>query len=331
MTSNIQKPKQYTFSKPFIVYRTESENSIIQARKISKYILSKFPIETIYIEKPDEVNIEIIYNTEEEKQLREKYKNIFKTFSPDNEDSDLCIIIGGDGTCLWANYCYRKNKNPPPLITFHLGFLGYLAIYDINNYKEVFDELEKGNFVYEKRNLISSELYKYENDQITNKKKINNYIALNEILIQRGSSSKMICLNIFMDNEPLSEVFCDGIIFASPTGSTAYSLSAGGPLLHYEVEGLVLSSICPFSLSFRPIVIPKEIVLSVKIGKSGCEPIVVNDGMIVNKLKIGELIEIRLSDGHLDFIVLNKFVPNRSVLWKEKIVQSLGWNNAFKH
>ena len=134
-----------------------------------------------------------------------------------------------------------------------------------------------------------------------------------------------------MDNEPLSEVFCDGIIFASPTGSTAYSLSAGGPLLHYEVEGLVLSSICPFSLSFRPIVIPKDIVLSVKIGKSGCEPIVVNDGMIVNKLKIGELIEIRLSDGHLDFIVLNKFVPNRSVLWKEKIVQSLGWNNAFKH
>ncbi len=329
MTSDNPNQK-FTFSKPFIVYRTESENSIIQARKISKYILSKFNLETIYIEKPDEVNVEIIYNTEEEKPLREKYKNIFKIFSPENEESDLCIIIGGDGTCLWANYCYRKHKNPPPLITFHLGFLGYLAIYDINNYKEVFDELEKGNFSYEKRNLISSELYQYD-DQISNKKKIDNYLALNEILIQRGSSSKMVCLNIFMDNEPLTEVFCDGIIFSSPTGSTAYSLSAGGPLLHYEVEGLVLSSICPFSLSFRPIVIPKDVVLSVKIGKVGCEPVVVNDGMIVTKLKLGDLIEIKLSDVQLNFIVLNKIVPNRSELWKDKIVQSLGWNNAFKH
>ena len=329
MTSNNPNQK-FTFSKPFIVYRTESENSILQARIISKYILSKFNLQTIYIEKPNEVNVEVIYNTEEEKSQREKYKNIFKIFSPENEESDLCIIIGGDGTCLWANYCYRKNKKPPPFITFHLGFLGYLAIYDINNYKEVFDELEKGNFLYEKRNLISSELFKYD-DNISNKKKIDNYVALNEMLIQRGSSSKMICLNIFMDNEPLTEVFCDGLIFSSPTGSTAYSLSAGGPLLHYEVEGLVLSSICPFSLSFRPIVIPKEVVLSVKVGKEGCEPVVVNDGMIVNKLKIGELIEIRLSDGHLDFIVLDKFIHNRSELWKDKIVESLGWNNAFKH
>ena len=76
--------------------------------------------------------------------------------------------------------------------------------------------------------------------------------ALNEILIQRGSLSKMICLIIFMDNEPLTEVFCDGLIFSSPTISTAYSLSAWGPLLYYEVEWLVLSSLCHFSLSFRP-------------------------------------------------------------------------------
>ncbi len=327
MNSNLK----FSFSKPFLVYRTESENSIIQARNISKYILSKFPIETIYIEKPSEVNSDLVFDTEDEKILREKHKNVFQSFSPETEKSDLCIIIGGDGTCLWANYCYRKNKQPPPFITFHLGFLGYLAIYDINNYKEVFDELEKGNFLYEKRNLISSELFKYD-DNISNKKKIDNYVALNEMLIQRGSSSKRICLNIFMDNEPLTEVFCDGLIFSSPTGSTAYSLSAGGPLLHYEVEGLTVSSICPFSLSFRAIVIPKGVKLSVRVGgKYNNNPVIVNDGKIIGYLNKENIIDIQLSDEKLNFIVLNKFVPNRNVLWKDKIVQSLGWNSAFKH
>ena len=166
MNSNLK----FSFSKPFIVYRTESESSIIQARNISKYILLKFPIETIYIEKPSEVNSDLVFDTEDEKILREKHKNVFQSFLPETEKSDLCIIIGGDGTCLWANYCYRKNPNPPPIITFHLGYLGYLAIYDINKYKEVFDELSEGNLNFEKRNLISSEIRTIENDNIENKK-----------------------------------------------------------------------------------------------------------------------------------------------------------------
>lgn len=328
MNSNLK----FSFSKPFIVYRTESESSIIQARNISKYILLKFPIETIYIEKPSEVNSDLVFDTEDEKILREKHKNVFQSFLPETEKSDLCIIIGGDGTCLWANYCYRKNPNPPPIITFHLGYLGYLAIYDINKYKEVFDELSEGNLNFEKRNLISSEIRTIENDNIENMKSKEKFTSLNELLVQRGSSSKMIALNLYIDDEPFTEVFCDGLIFSSPTGTTAYNLSAGGPLLHYEVEGLTVSSICPFSLSFRAIVIPKGVKLSVRVGgKYNNNPVIVNDGKIIGYLNKENIIDIQLSDEKLNFIVLNKFVPNRNVLWKDKIVQSLGWNSAFKH
>ena len=152
------------------------------------------------------------------------------------------------------------------------------------------------------------------------------------MLIQRGSSSKMVALNLYIDDEPFTEVFCDGLIFSSPTGTTAYNLSAGGPLLHYEVEGLTVSSICPFSLSFRAIVIPKGVKLSVRVGvKFNNNPVIVNDGKIIGYLNKENIIDIQLSEEKLNFIVLNKFVPNRNVLWKDKIVQSLGWNSAFKH
>ena len=150
----VEEIKNFSFSKPFIIYRIESEKAIIYARKISKYLLSNFPkITEIYIEKPNEINSDNVFETEVEKT---KYKNNFIKFEAKTEKSDLCIVIGGDGTCLWANNCYKYRKNKPPFITFHLGNLGYLAIYDIENYQDTLNELISNNFIFEKRNLISA-------------------------------------------------------------------------------------------------------------------------------------------------------------------------------
>ena len=317
-----KKKKNFSFSKPFIIYRIESEKAIIYARKISKYLLSNFPkITEIYIEKPNEINSDNVFETEVEKT---KYKNNFIKFEKKTEDSNLCIIIGGDGTCLWANNCYKYRKNKPPFITFHLGNLGYLAIYDIENYQDTLNELISNNFIFEKRNLISATLID-KNNQIKE-----SYTALNEVLIQRGSDLKMISLEIYIDKVHFTEVSCDGIIFATPTGSSAYSLSARGPLLHYKVEGLIITAICPFSLSFRPIVLPKNAVLEICIGRHHCEPCVSVDGEEGNKLLDGEKLKIVMGDEKLMFVILNKFAKDRNHLWKDKIIKSLGWNNSFK-
>ena len=318
----VKEIKNFSFSKPFIIYRIESEKAIIYARKISKYLLSNFPkITEIYIEKPNEINSDNVFETEVEKT---KYKNNFIKFEAKTEKSDLCIVIGGDGTCLWANNCYKYRKNKPPFITFHLGNLGYLAIYDIENYQDTLNELISNNFIFEKRNLISATLID-KNNQIKE-----SYTALNEVLIQRGSDLKMISLEIYIDKVHFTEVSCDGIIFATPTGSSAYSLSARGPLLHYKVEGLIITAICPFSLSFRPIVLPKNAVLEICIGRHHCEPCVSVDGEEGNKLLDGEKLKIVMGDEKLMFVILNKFAKDRNHLWKDKIIKSLGWNNSFK-
>jgi NAD+ kinase len=318
----VEEIKNFSFSKPFIIYRIESEKAIIYARKISKYLLSNFPkITEIYIEKPNEINSDNVFETEVEKT---KYKNNFIKFEAKTEKSDLCIVIGGDGTCLWANNCYKYRKNKPPFITFHLGNLGYLAIYDIENYQDTLNELISNNFIFEKRNLISATLID-KNNQIKE-----SYTALNEVLIQRGSDLKMISLEIYIDKVHFTEVSCDGIIFATPTGSSAYSLSARGPLLHYKVEGLIITAICPFSLSFRPIVLPKNAVLEICIGRHHCEPCVSVDGEEGNKLLDGEKLKIVMGDEKLMFVILNKFAKDRNHLWKDKIIKSLGWNNSFK-
>ena len=318
----MEEIKNFSFSKPFIVYRIESEKAMIYARKISNYLLSNFPkITEIYIEKPDELNSDNVFETEDDKI---KYKNHFIKFEPKTEKSDLCIVLGGDGSCLWANNCYKNRDYLPPFITFHLGNLGYLAIYDIEKYEEILNELIPNNFIFEKRNLVNAQLID-KNNQVRE-----SYKALNEVLIQRGSDLKMISLEISIDKVHFTEVSCDGIIFATPTGSSAYSLSARGPLLHYNVEGLIITAICPFSLSFRPIVVPKNAVLEINIGRHHCEPCISVDGEEGTKLLNGEKLRIVMGENKAFFIILNKYAKDRSRLWKDKIIKSLGWNNSFK-
>ena len=90
---------------------------------------------------------------------------------------------------------------------------------------------------------------------------------------------KMLGLELFLNNEPLTRVFADGLIFSSSIGSTAYNLSAGGPLIHYDVEAMVVTSICPFSLSFRPIVLPKSTVMRLKSMEGYPNPSLTKDGI----------------------------------------------------
>ena len=315
------------FHKPFIVFRVNSDDALAYTKQLIAYLLTHFDIHILYCEDTTIINALTVFPDNE--QLQHKYTSLFTSFNAQTQQSDICIILGGDGTCLWANILY-KNHTRPPFLTFHLGNLGYLAIYDINNYKEVMNELftiDNERYFLEKRPLVECKIFtKGENGVVKEQ-----LYAMNEILFERGSSLKMLGFELFFNNEPLTQLWCDGLIFSTSTGSTAYNLSAGGPLMNYDVEGLIITAVCPFSLSFRPVVISKNIVITVKTMKMSPEPRITKDGNSQILLHDNEYAEVKLSDLAIEFVVIHKFIKDRLQLWKMKLVNSLGWNNSFKH
>ena len=329
------------FNKPFIVYRIKSEKVYNITKEIIKLLIKNQYIEYLYLENLEDINSEKIYGNK--KKENEKY---FKKFDINTEDSNLCIIIGGDGTCLWANKKY-KNKNKPPFLCFHGGNLGFLAIYMPEDYeKNIIELYETENYKFIHRKEIKVTLYEKEKqdekDQkdVNNKKDIENfdgyqkkvtYNALNELAMEK--SKNMSHLYLFIENNELAKVSSDGVICSTPTGSTAYSLSAGGPILHNNVEGIIVAANSPFSLSFRPIVLPPNIKLRIKNDPefSECYSNIKIDGNDNGPLKDNQYLEISLSNESVDFIVLKSSEENLDKLWIKKISKSLGWNYAFSH
>lgn len=323
------------FNKPLIVFRIRTPNIYDITRDMIKYLIDSNYVEYVYLENPEQIKKDPVFQDE-------KYDKYFKNFVAETQDSNICIIIGGDGTCLWANQLY-KNKPKPPFFCFHGGNLGFLAVYEPENYKKIFDELYTvGEYNLINRKEINCTVYKKKGE---NKKEdktvdINNfegyekiavYNALNELILEKKKN--MSHLYIFLKDKFLAKVSSDGFIASTPTGSTAYSLSAGGPILHNDVQGIIITAICPFSLSFRPIVLPTNVKLRIKhdYERKGCESIIKIDGNDKGSLNDDMYLEASLSDETIDFILLKSIQESQDTLWIQKLSKSLGWNYAFNH
>ena len=348
--------KTMKFDKPLFVYRLKTPKILNYTKDMIKFLIEENYVEYIYVEHISEINSKTVFGNN-------FYEKFFKEFNKDIEDCNICIIIGGDGTCLWANNLFKHSKNKkPPFFSFHGGNLGFLAIYYPENYKEHLKELyEKSDYSFIHRKEILCTLYEKDNyekkeedkikeedkdkeeknnkDNIKDKKKEEfegykekkKFTGLNELYLEKNAN--MCHSTLFIEDNFLANVSSDGLIFATPTGSTAYSLSAGGPILHNSVDGIIVTAICPFSLSFRPIVLPDNIKLRVKnnyrkFPERYC--IIKIDGQDEGVLKDNQYIEISLTDMSIDFLVLKKTQENLNNLWIEKISNSLGWNHAFK-
>jgi NAD kinase len=327
------------FSKPLLIYKITSDLAYLYSLKICSYLIKSDLVDCIFVEDTEKINLENILKNEEEDGREEIYFRIGKNsqnkiikLDIDNCLPDLCIVIGGDGTTLWANHLFGLNKRPP-FLTFNLGTLGYMVIYTCEKYADVIDELysDKKNVTYEKRALLHCNLYE-KSSTGENKIKIWETTALNDIVIERAAGAHMLSLLVYINDEPLTEIKCDGLIFATSTGSTAYSLSAGGSIVHYDVDCIILNAICPHSLSFRPINFPRDIKISIAARlDSGNKAVITHDGINRVHLETTQSMEVSLSDKFINFIVLNKFTENRVNLWKQKLVEQLGWNMAFKN
>ena len=326
------------FGRPLIIYKIDNEYIFKLMKEMIKYLIEKNYIEYIYFEKLNEINSEILFGNKE----KDKYFKIFDLKSQNTDNiCNLCIIIGGNNACLLANSIF-KDKDKPPFLSFHAGQLRFLNIYNPEDYKKVFDELyTTNNYSFILRKQIKCTIYEKEESEkeiyikdikkFDGYKKTKSYYALNELTLEKYAN--MSHLYLFIKGHMLAKISSDGVICSTPTGSTAYSLSSGGPILHNNVDAIILTAICPFSLSFRPIVLPKDVELRIKNDPefSDSYSLIKTDGHNNGLLKSNQYIEITYGDKSIEFIVLKCVEENLDELWIEKISKSFGWNNAFTH
>ncbi len=186
------------------------------------------------------------------------------------EKSDFVIAMGGDGTLLRAAR-YIKDSSIP-LIGVNLGSLGFLTEIVIEELYPTMEKIIAGNYKIEKRSVIKADLPDGRE-----------FFALNDIVLHMGHSGRIMEIEILVDDSPLAEFSADGLIISTPTGSTAYSLAAAGPILHPGVKAKIVTPICPHTLALRSMVFSEEQEITVRL-KNG-EGIFVVDGQMIIQAK----------------------------------------------
>ncbi|MFH0702572.1 MAG: NAD(+)/NADH kinase [bacterium] len=256
--------------------------------------------------------IGIIYNIEHNKAVEvvEKLENILNTYglycvkkliTPGkhenfDKDIDLSIVVGGDGTFLGAARYYAPLNIP--LFGINIGRLGFLAQLNPENMESGIQKLIDGKFKIEERLMIKAS-NNQENPDFYN-------TALNDIVIKGGSISRTAQLFLYINNKHVCDYVADGLIVSTPTGSTAYTLSAGGPVVMPELEAMVIVPICPHSLTTRPIVIPADEKIMVKIKTDSDSIYLTADGQENIKIKSSDNIYIKQNEHKAKLILLEK-------------------------
>jgi NAD+ kinase len=201
------------------------------------------------------------------------------------QEVDLLIIFGGDGTML--NTARQIASSNTPMLGVNIGGLGFLTAVPSDQLAAALKLVWQGKFRFESRALIAA-------TGVGNEKTIN-VTALNDIVISRGAASRLISLDVSVDGEHITRYRCDGLIVSSPTGSTAYSLAAGGAIVLPTAEVFVLTPICPHALSNRSIILPLSATLRVKAIKTEPATFLNADGQIAGELANDDEVTIRRS------------------------------------
>ena len=241
---------------------------------------------------------------------QKKDLNFFKTvdqkdFIPDfvkclsnNEPDKLdCILVfGGDGTILKALDFALQTKSP--ILGINLGKLGFLTESKTIELEKTIDDLQKNKFKIQSRMLLKVLLKRH-------RKVIYSSLALNDSVIYKGQAPKLIDIRVYSNRRFVVETRCDGIIAATPTGSTAYSLSAGGPILSPVMDAIIVSPLNPHILSVRPMVFSNEDIISFKIKETYYETILQLDGRNSHTLAADDEIIVTSAAQKVDFIKLS--------------------------
>lgn len=213
------------------------------------------------------------------------------------EVCDIAVTVGGDGTIIHnAKYASHANK---PLIGVNVGRLGFAADVEPEHIDELANLLT-GEYNIQQRMLLEVELIHSDGTS-------ENFIAVNDAIVARGQMSRIIDLTVFLNDSKITTYRADGLLFSTPTGSTAYALSAGGPVIFPEMECILITPVCPHSLISRPVLLNSDAILSVKVKAPEKASIILTvDGEINITLTDSDIVKIKKSDKTLKLLSLHK-------------------------
>ncbi len=201
---------------------------------------------------------------------------------------DLVISFGGDGTMLSAAR-FLINSDVP-IMGFNVGKLGFLAEYSVENFDKILNDLITGNYRVIERAVLETE---FEGEVI---------YALNDFVIEKKDSSRLITIDAFTNDHLIASIRADGLIVTTPTGSTAYSLSCGGPIIAPSTKVICLTPISPHTLTLRPLVLSDNNSLTFKVFSPTNEAILVADGQVKRILNNSEIVIIKKSNETIKLI-----------------------------
>ena len=270
-----------------------------------------------------------------------RFRDMLRFWDPDlcwssPERFDLALTLGGDGTVLYTSFSLFQ-RVVPPVLAFSLGSLGFLTNYEFSSYQKSLDKVmgDSGMRVnlrmrftctvfradLQRQRPKGSKISPVDTSEMVEAER---FEVLNELVIDRGPSPYVSNLELYGDDELLTVVQADGCIFSTPTGSTAYSLSAGGPLTHPSIPGIMLTPICPHTLSFRPMVLSDGLQLKVCIPRGSRSTAYASfDGKHRVELRRGDCVQIEAGRFPFPTVVGEHGTGGE---WFDSVRRALRWN-----
>lgn len=210
------------------------------------------------------------------------------------QQADLLVVLGGDGTLLAA--ARLMDRNPVPILAVNLGALGFLTEITLEEMYAVLEDVLAGRHQTSRRGMLEAEV-------LRNAKPVAAYRALNDAVLHKAALARMLDYAVEIDGAYVSFFRADGLIVSTPTGSTAYSLAAGGPILFPSLDAFLITPICPHMLSNRPLVVPDTARIEIELKSAEESAYLTVDGQVGMELHEGDRVAIRKSDRFIDLVL----------------------------
>ena len=215
-------------------------------------------------------------------------RNVMASLEPQAASTaDLAVVLGGDGTLLAAARVLGDRQ--VPIVAINYGGLGFLTEVTLSEMYPSLEVVLAGKFVTEQRMMMDLHVSRAD-------KRLADYRALNDVVINKGTLSRMIELEARVDGQYVSRFRADGLIVSTPTGSTAYNISAGGPIIFPTMSAMVVTPICSHTLTNRPIVLPEHVQIAIMLRSAQDDVYITIDGQVGLKLQMGDHIVVVKSD-----------------------------------
>lgn len=253
---------------------------------------------------------ELLAFLKEQPDTQVLYNSVVEEYDPTGFDPDVIAVVGGDGAILRA--CRQLHHHQTPILGVNMGRLGFLADLSPDEFRAEFPKVRERKF-----ETVEHVMFECSHETVTGETEV--LLGLNEVAISAEQALQMIEIGLKIDNEPVTTYSCDGLIVSTPVGSTAHSLSAGGPAIRQDLPVFVVTPICPHTLSNRPLIDHADRTYELTLPGARSGVVLVIDGQIRRNFGVGDRVTIRKAD------VTFKLVKTHGHSYYKVLHDKLGW------